>query len=169
MNPIYADIITERPVEKFLLRLFIIENRPQHLIIISPIICSLQGERYSIAYLTNKLSKEKIRTFVITREPEDLFHKEAVNILSQSDFVEIRYNNSLHAKLYISAYQDENINFALLGSANLTKHSIEKNIEIGMMIYGKGRGRDLWYELFHWGMIKLRTLPETKLFKKFRS
>lgn len=168
MNKLYAEIISDRPVEKFLRRFFIIDEIPQNLIIVSPIICSLQGTRYSVAYLTEKITKDKIRTYIITREPEELFHKEAIDTLSRSDFVEIRYNNSLHAKLYISAYQNEPISFALLGSANLTKHSIEKNIEIGIMIFKKGGGKDLWSELYRWGIERLRTLSESKLVKKIK-
>jgi len=167
-NKLYVQIIGNRPVEKFLQRFFIIDEIPQNLIIVSPIICTLQQTRYSIIKLIEKITRDKIITYVITREPEELFHKEAINILYQSDFVEIRYNNSLHAKLYISAYQNEYISFALLGSANLTRHSIEKNIEIGIMIFRCGTGRNLWDELFQWGLVRLRTLPESKLVKKIK-
>ena len=168
MNTFYAQIVSERPIEKFLRRFLIIDESPQNLIIVSPIICSLQGTRCSIVNLIGKITEGRIKTYIVTREPEEIFHKEAIDILSQSDFVEIRYNNSLHAKLYICAYQNEYNNFALLGSANLTKHSIEKNIEIGIMIFNKGLGKDLWAELYRWGIERLRTLAESKLVKKIK-
>jgi len=63
---------------------------------------------------------------------------------------------------------DESKSFALLGSANLTRNSIEQNIEIAMMIYGKGPGRELLKEFSRWGLERLRTLNETKLIKKIK-
>ncbi|MCM8822532.1 MAG: phospholipase D-like domain-containing protein [Candidatus Omnitrophica bacterium] len=154
MNKLYTEIIIDCPVEKFLRRRFIIDEIPQSLIIVSPIICTLKRTRYTIPYLVEKITKERIRTYVITRKPEENFHKEAVDILAQSDFIEIRYNNSLHANLYICAYLNEWNSFALLGSANLTKHSIEKNIEVGVIIYSRNEGKNLRYELYRGGELK---------------
>jgi HKD family nuclease len=114
--------------------------------------------------LRKKIEKDKIFTYIITREPKENYHKEAVNIFMDSEFVEVRYNNSLHVKLYICAL-DEPI-FGILGSGNLTRTSIGKNIEIGIMIFHQGKGRQILHELYHWGSVRLRTLKESKIVKK---
>jgi len=156
--------ITYNPVMDFFKKFFIGEIKAKTLIIISPIIAGLLDTRFSLEQLKKKIDNDKIFTYVITREPKENFHKEAIDILMSSDFTEIRYNNSLHAKLYICAL-DEPI-YAILGSGNLTRTSIEKNIEIGMLIFYRGRGRQILHELYHWGSIRLRTLKESKLVKK---
>ena len=125
--------ITENPVEDFLKRFFLSDMELLNLIIVTPIMGSLSGRRFSVDRLKEKIDTERIPTYIITREPQDDFHIEAINILMDSDFVEVRYNNSLHAKLYICMGRDSG--FALLGSGNLTQTSIEKNIEIGMLIF----------------------------------
>ena len=58
------------------------------------------------------------------------------------------------------------VQFAMLGSANLTNSSIEDNIEIGMIIYDIGQGKHIIRDLYNWGAIRLRTLKESKLVKK---
>jgi len=156
--------ITYNPVMDFFKKFFIGEIKAKTLIIISPIIAGLFNTRFSLERLKKKIDSDKIFTYVITREPKEDFHKEAIDILMSSDFTEIRYNNSLHAKLYICAL-DEPI-YATLGSGNLTRTSIEKNIEIGMLIFYRERGRQILHELYHWGSIRLRTLKESKLVKK---
>lgn len=156
--------ITYNPVMDFFKKFFIGEVKAKTLIIISPIIAGLFDTRFSLERLKNKIDSDKILTYVITREPKENFHREAVDILMSSDFTEIRYNNSLHAKLYICAL-DEPI-FAILGSGNLTKTSIEENIEIGMLIFHQKRGKQILHELYHWGSIRLRTLKESKVVKK---
>lgn len=156
--------VTEKPVEDFLKRLFLSDVKPLNLIIVTPIMGSLAGVRYSLERLREKIEAEKIPTYVVTRRPEERFHIEALDILMKSDFVEIRYNNSLHAKLYICMGKDTG--FALLGSGNLTKTSIEKNIEIGMLVLHRERGKQILHELYHWGGVRLRTLKESKVVKK---
>lgn len=148
----------------FFKKFFIGEVKAKTLIIISPIIAGLFNTRFSIERLKKKIDNDKILTYVITREPKENFHREAIDILMSSDFTEIRYNNSLHAKLYICAL-DEPI-FAILGSGNLTKNSVEKNIEIGMLIFYQERGKKILHELYHWGGVRLRTLKESKIVKK---
>ena len=156
--------ITENPVEDFLKRFFLSNMELLNLIIVTPIMGSLSGRRFSVERLKEKIDTEKIPTYVITRKPQDDFHIEAINILMDSDFVEIRYNNSLHAKLYICMGRDSG--FALLGSGNLTQTSIEKNIEIGMLIFHRDKGKQILHELYHWGSVRLRTLKESKVVKK---
>lgn len=155
MEQYYAELVLDRPVYRFLQLFFLSDSRAANLILISPILTTLAGTRFTLTYLRDKIDREHIPTYVITTEPKEEFHEEAVDVLRSSDFVEIRYNSSLHAKLYVCRYQDSG--FALLGSGNLTRKSIDKNIEIGMIIHSRGRGRELFDELFNWGVIRLRT------------
>lgn len=155
MEQRYAELILDRPVYRFLQRFFLSDGKVQDLILVSPIITTLEGTRFTLAHVCDKINHERIPTYIITGEPEEDFHKEAIELLMSSTFTEVRFNQSLHAKLYICRYQDGG--FALLGSGNLTRNSIERNIEIGMIIHSRGPGRDLFYELFNWGAIRLRT------------
>jgi len=164
----YTEILTSKPVERFLLKFYLSDTNVQSLIIISPFVGTLEGTRVTLDAICKKSLDQGILTYVITRSPEDEYHQRAINTLLGYDPVELRINESLHAKLYICQCQDESQSFALLGSANLTRNSMEKNIEIAMMIYGRGRGREILRELSRWGLERLRTLNETKLLKKIK-
>mgnify|MGYP001052506106 CR=1 FL=1 len=116
--------ITYNPVMDFFKKFFIGEVKAKTLIIISPIITGLFNTRFSLERLKKKIDNDKILTYVITREPKENFHREAIDLLMSSDFTEIRYNSSLHAKLYICAL-DEPI-FTMLSSGNLGENLIIK-------------------------------------------
>lgn len=164
----HAEIVTSKPVQRFLLKFYLSDIPMQSLILISPIIGTLDGTRMTLETVCSKATQKRIPTYVITREPELESHQNAVKSLTAYDGVELRFNESLHAKLYVCLCQDESQSFALLGSANLTRTSIEKNIEIAIMIYGRGHGRHIVRELSRWGLEKLRTLSGTKLIKKMK-
>ncbi|MCL6579743.1 MAG: hypothetical protein K6T73_10265 [Candidatus Bathyarchaeota archaeon] len=164
----YAEIVTSKPVQKFLLRFYLSDIPIQSLILISPFVGTLEGSRVSLDNICKKAVEKGIFIYVITRAPEEEYHQQAIDTLMSYDHVELRFNESLHAKLYICLCQDESQSFALLGSANLTRNSIEKNIEIAMMIYGRGNGREILRELSRWGLERLRTLNDTKLVKKIK-
>lgn len=164
----YAHIVTSKPVETFLMKFYYSDIPIQSLIIISPFVGTLEGARVTLDAVCEKSLEKRIFTYVITRAPEEEYQQQAINILKNYDPVELRFNESLHAKLYICLCQDESQSFALLGSANLTRSSIERNIEIAMMIRGRGPGREILRELSRWGLEKLRTLNETKLVKKIK-
>jgi phosphatidylserine/phosphatidylglycerophosphate/cardiolipin synthase-like enzyme len=164
----YAEIVTSKPVRRFLLTFYLSDAPMQSLILISPIFGTLEGTRVTLDAVCQKAIDKGIPTYVITRSPEEESHQQAIDILGKYDQVELRYNESLHAKLYICVCQDESRSFALLGSGNLTRNSMENNIEIGMMIYGQGQGREILRELSRWGLERLRTLNETKLIKRMK-
>ncbi|HOM97989.1 MAG TPA: phospholipase D-like domain-containing protein [Bacteroidales bacterium] len=164
----YAEIVTSRPVEKFLLKFYLCDIPMQSLILISPFVSTLEATRVTLDKVCKKATERRIFTYIITRAPKEEYHQQAIDTLMSYDSVELRFNESLHAKLYVCLCQDESQSFALLGSANLTRTSIEKNIEIAMMIYGKDRGREILRELSRWGLERLRTLNETKLVKKMK-
>ncbi|MEM2112339.1 MAG: phospholipase D-like domain-containing protein [Candidatus Bathyarchaeia archaeon] len=164
----YAEIITSRPVQKFFLKFYLSDISVHSLIIISPFVSPLEGTRVTLEEVCRKSLNKGILTYIITRPPVEEFQQQAINIIMAYDPIELRFNESLHAKLYVCLCQDESRSFALIGSANLTRNSIEKNIEIAMMIYGRGRGREIVRELSRWGLERLRTLNETKLVKKMK-
>ncbi|MGQ9778204.1 MAG: phospholipase D-like domain-containing protein, partial [Thermodesulfobacteriota bacterium] len=157
-----------KPVQRFLLKFYLSDIPIQSLILISPFVGTLEGTRFTLDGICRKAFEKGIPTYVITRALEEEYHQKAIDILINYDPVELRFNESLHTKLYVSLCQDESQSFALLGSANLTRNSIEKNIEIAMMIYGRGRGRESLRELSRWGLERLRTLNETRLVKKMK-
>jgi hypothetical protein len=162
----YIELITERCVEKFLLRLFLRKTDIKTLCIISPFISTLSTSRFTLKDLRKKIEVENIPTYLITLEPIESYQKEAVNELLGCPWIEIRYNPHIHAKTYILLSSRERDSFALLGSGNFTTKSFENNIEIGMMIYAKGVGNILFHELYYWASVKLRTLPDSKLIQK---
>lgn len=162
----YVEIVPEKPVEKFL-RMFILSSgRIDELVLISPIIGMLHGVSVSMTRVLDRINREHIRTYVITNEPKPEYpsHSAAVSALRKSDFTEIRFNDSLHAKVYVCHYV--NGGFALLGSGNLTETSIRRRIEIGMIIFSRGKGVPLFQELSEWGTVRLRSLRESRLIKR---
>lgn len=168
MQAKYAEIVTSKPVQRFLLRFYLSDIPIQSLILISPFVGTLEGTRVTLDAVCKKAVEKGILTYVITCPPDDEYHQKAVDTIKNYDLIELRFNESLHAKLYVCLCQDESRSFALLGSGNLTRNSIENNIEIAMMIYAQGGGRDILRELSQWGLQRLRTLNDTKLVKKIK-
>jgi phosphatidylserine/phosphatidylglycerophosphate/cardiolipin synthase-like enzyme len=160
--------LTEKPVQRFLLKFYLSTYPIRNLVLISPFLGVLKGTRVTLESLCRKIEQKNIPSYVITRKPDDEDHRQAVDILKGCDLVELRYNESLHAKLYVCSSDDDTFSFALLGSGNLTRHSIEKNIEIAMMIYGREHGKDIIRELSRWGLERMRTLSSTKLEKRIK-
>jgi phosphatidylserine/phosphatidylglycerophosphate/cardiolipin synthase-like enzyme len=136
---------------------------------VSPFINSLEGCRFTLTDLSDKIARERIPTYVVTRPPVDPYQHQAMAILGQNEWVEIRYNNSVHAKVYVTAAYPESESFALFGSGNLTGRSIESNIEVGMIIVAQGQGRPLVEELYYWANNRLRVLEESKLHQPIRA
>jgi hypothetical protein len=161
----YVEIVPDRPVERFLQMFILTSRKIDELVLVSPIIGMLHGVSISMQRLVEKIERERIKTYVITNEPKPDFpsHSNAVNALTKSNYTEIRFNDSLHAKVYVCRYLDGG--FALLGSCNLTETSIKQRIEIGMLIYPRGNGATVFRELSEWGTIRLRSLRESKLIK----
>jgi len=168
MTSRYSEIVTEKPVQRFLLKFYLSPYPVKNLVLISPFMGALKGTRVTLEGLCRKIEEKNIPAYIITRKPDDEDHQQAVDMLKGCDLVELRYNESLHAKLYVCSYDDDTLSFALLGSGNLTRHSIEKNIEIAMMIYGREHGKEIIRELSKWGLERMRTLSSTKLEKRIR-
>ena len=165
----HVELVTERPVERFLLRLFLRDASIRSLCIVSPFIAAMHGRRFSLQDLRRKAEAERIPTYVITRDPVEKYQAEAMQVILGSPWIEVRYNTSIHAKLYVVTAEREADSFALFGSGNLTAKSIETNIELAMLVYGKGEGRELLHDLHYWASVRLRTLHESRLIQPIRA
>src|SRR5271165_3501806 len=161
-------LLTHRTVEQFLLRLFLRDEPIRSLCIASPFISRLTGSRFTLEDLSKKVATEAIPTFVVTRQPIEPYQQEAIFVLEQNPWVEIRFNESLHAKVLVAAAQRGCESFALFGSGNVTGRSIESNIEVGMMILSHGGGRAIVDELYYWVNQRLRILTGSKLHQAIR-
>jgi phosphatidylserine/phosphatidylglycerophosphate/cardiolipin synthase-like enzyme len=159
----------ERTVEHFLQRLFLRNVQIRNLSIVSPFINTMEGSRYTLRDLSEKIERERIPTYVVTRSPVDPYQQEAMMLFADNHWVEIRFNESVHAKVYVSTANPESESFALFGSGNLTGRSIEANIEVGMMIVAQGQGRLLVNQLHYWANNRLRVLEESKLHQRIRA
>lgn len=162
-------LITERTVEHFLQRLFLRAMPVRSLCLVSPFINTLEGTRYTLAVLSEKIAREQIPTYVVTRSPVEAYQKDAMAILKENAWIEIRYNESIHAKVYVASALQESESFALFGSGNLTGRSIASNIEVGMIIVAQGQGRAVVEELTYWANNRLRVLEESKLHQPIRA
>jgi phosphatidylserine/phosphatidylglycerophosphate/cardiolipin synthase-like enzyme len=165
----HVRLVTEKTVEHFLQRLFLRDVPIRSLCLVSPFINTMADSRYTLADLSAKITRERIPTYVVTRTPVESWQKEAMAILVQNEWVEIRYNNTLHAKVYVTAAVQESESFALFGSGNLTGRSIATNLEVGMIIIAQGQGRPLVDELYYWANNRLRILEESKLHQPIRA
>jgi len=157
-HPPYVRIFTEKSVDQFLQKYLLSNTFPQILVIVSPFISDLAGELVDLQHVVAKINKDKTLTYVITRPAKETYQQDSIAILSQSPYVEIRYNEDIHAKLYICwCRKKEEDSFALFGSGNLTKGGIRQNLELGMMIYSHDHGRTLVRDLYEWSTSGLRT------------
>jgi hypothetical protein len=158
--PPYAQVITERPVERFLQRYLLGGVVAQTMVVVSPFIGDLAGTPVELKAVTDKVVADRTRLYVITREPREPYHQAGVSILQGCPWAEIRYNPDIHAKLYVVWSRDETESFALFGSGNLTESGLRRNIELGMMIFARGHGRTILSDLYQWGSYALRTMSQ---------
>jgi len=87
---------------------------------------------------------ERLRAavYVMTRPPVESYQERALEVLGDYDTVEVRFNSTLHAKLYACMADEMSESFAMLGSGNLSGAALVSNIELGVMFLGRGRGRE---------------------------
>lgn len=166
VGPEYAHLEMENPVEKFLAKFIYSSARMTNLTIVSPYIGVAEGPRVSLQRACSRIEREKIPTYVITTEPTEDYHKKGIDLLNACKYVELRFNKQLHAKVFVAMALETSDAFGMFGSGNLTTAAMEKNIEIGMLILGRGHGRDILKQLYHWSCIQLRTFPGSTLVKK---
>lgn len=162
-------LFTERMVEHFLARLFLRDPELRSLTLVSPFVNTMTDCRYSLADLSAKIKAQRILTYLVTREPAESWQEEAVELLTTNEWIEIRFNEFLHAKVFVASAVQESESFAVFGSGNLTGAAINSNLEVGMMLLAHGAGRKLVDELYYWATNNLRVLPESKLYKSIHN
>lgn len=161
----YVKLFTEKSVEHFLLHFHAKEKYISTLVIVCPYISDLQGEVFNLNGVVKTINKEKIRVYIITRSPEEDYQKVSMDLLYKSPNIEIRYNNNIHAKLFLCWCKNEDDSFALFGSGNLTRGGISLNIELGMMVYAHSDGRKIIRKLYSWSTDHIRF--QSKIIKSF--
>lgn len=165
----HIELVTDKTVEKFLTRLFLRNTPLRSINIVAPYISVMSGARFTLLDLRKKVEREQVPLYVVTRAPSEPYQKEAMSLLKNSPWTEIRYNASIHAKVYVANAQRESDSFALFGSGNLTARSIESNIEVAMLIYSEGLGKEILRELSYWAGVRLRTFAESRLIQPIRA
>ncbi len=159
-------LVTARTVDCFLQRFFLRDAAIRNLCIVSPFINTLEGCRFTLRDLSEKIERECIPTYVVTRSPSEFYQEQALAVLACNEWVEIRFNESVHAKVYVSSATPESESFALFGSGNLTSRSVVGNIEVGMLIVARGQGRPMVDELYYWANNRLRVLEESRIHQR---
>lgn len=168
MDKTCLELLTDRMIERFLSRLFLRETKLRCIYIAAPFIASLSNSRFPLVNFRKKIEQERIPTYIICQEPDADYQKEAMQVLTGCPFLELRYNPLLHAKLYMVLSEVEKESFALFGSGNLTSKALEHNIELGMMIYNVGPGKEMLCRLEQWVNTKLRTMEESLLQQRIK-
>jgi len=138
----------------------------RHLIIVSPWISDMKDEEISLKKIITKINIEKIRTTVFTRPPIKEYHINAIDMLKKSEWVEIYYNERLHAKFYVLL--GRKYDYALMSSANLTKTGISGH-EIGIFIFSRAWGSRLIKQFRDTALIYFRLLSDSEHVKSFGS
>ena len=124
---------------------FISASSITSLVIVSPWIQTLSGEPISLEQIVSFVTKEKIPTTIIMRSVQkEPLNRNAAEIFKKCPLITLYYNNDLHAKIYVCRCQP--FGFALLGSANLSGRAT-RALEIGLMVEGKGAGKEIIEEL----------------------
>jgi len=124
---------------------FLLATRIRRLVIVSPWITTLEGETITLRDIIAKIEAQAVPTTVVMRHPrKEPLNVEAADLLSGSEHVTMYVNNDLHAKVY--ACRCAPFGFALVGSANMSGRATRAH-EIGVLVEGKGAGRDIVEEL----------------------
>ena len=162
---IVAQLVTQRVPEKFLRRVIDGNDTYRSLILVSPWIDPLYDQEYRLEALVKKIEKRNIHTYVITREPEERWHQEAVDLLCRCATVEMNFNHLLHAKFFVCESVPHG--FALLATSNLTTPGL-LGYEVGLLVEGRGGGEPIVNKLRDLCLFPLRALKETRRVKEIR-
>jgi len=148
----------------FVNRLRRVSSYVRHLVIVSPWITGGKDHSAPFSALLKIIHLRRLPVYVITRRPQDNAHLAAIELLKACPTVELVYNDNVHAKVYAAPGPPPH-GFAILGSANLTVGSLEL-YEIGLLVTGVGGGSVIVDDLANFGMLHLRTRPESQVVKK---
>jgi hypothetical protein len=160
---IVAQLVTRRVPEKFLRRVIDGNDAYRSLVLVSPWIDPMYDEPYRLEALVNKIRSRSIPTYVITREPEETWHREAVELLCKCATVEMNFNHLLHAKFYVCECVPHG--FALLATSNLTTPGL-LGYEVGLLVEGRGGGEPIVNKLRDLCLFTLRAFRETRRIKE---
>jgi len=146
--PFWLNLTTRRVLDLFLVNL----SRAygwKRLNIVSPWIDEVGGPLATLNFdqFLRRLDDDMTTVYVVTRPPQEEWHRRAVQRLADSGRANIALLPDLHVKLFTA--QTLQSSFAMFGSANFTTKSLV-NREIGVLVSASGDGkalvRDLGYE-----------------------
>lgn len=126
-------LLSRRVIEAFLDQALVAHGW-RRLYIVSPWISDFE----CFEKLLRRLKEDKATAYVVTRPPQDDWHVEAIASLEDTGRANISLVPDLHMKLYTVAADSGGM--ALLGSANMTKQSLE-NHEIGILVHSYAGGK----------------------------
>lgn len=128
-------LLTNRVTEHFFVKV-IGEFRPiSSLTIVAPWISKWESGPVSLDKLRQAIDSRRIRTLILTRPPDESWHRDALDGLSDSEHVSIFLIPNLHAKIFVC--EAVPMGFGLVGSANLTAQAL-RNYEVGVLFDGRG-------------------------------
>lgn len=143
--PAWLNLATRRVLDLFLVNL---SRAPgwKRLNIVSPWIDEVNGPLASLNFdqILRRLREDNTTVYVVTRPPQEEWHRRAIERLADSGRANIALLPELHVKLFTA--QTLQSSFAMIGSANFTTKSL-KNREIGVLVSGAGDGRALVRDL----------------------
>lgn len=160
----FASIVYDGGHEAFFDR-FLLASQISRLVIVSPWITSLERERITLRDIIATIEAQEVPTTVVMRHPgKEPLNREASELLSTSRCVTVYVNSDLHAKVYVCRCAP--FGFALVSSANLSGRATRTH-EIGLLIEGKGPGRDIVEELELLGTDDLPNRSGTLLYAQY--
>lgn len=111
----------------------------ERIYVISPWLSSFGRDcGMSFEQFVKRVRDERPNLFVVTRPPEESWHRDAIEALAATGSANIALLPNLHAKLFVA--DTKALSVCLVTSANFTAQSLI-NQEIGLLIRGKGEGQ----------------------------
>jgi Putative DNA-binding domain len=143
--PIWLNLATRRVLDLFLTNLSR-SHGWKRLNIVSPWIDEVGGPLATLNFdqMLRRLGDDRATVYVVTRPPQEDWHRRAIQRLADSGRANIALLPDLHVKLFTA--QTLQSSFAMFGSANFTTRSLI-NREIGVLISSFGDGRALVRDL----------------------
>lgn len=143
--PLWLNLATRRVLDLFLTNLSRAHGW-KRLNIVSPWIDEVSGPLATLNFdqMLRRLVDDMATVYVVTRPPQETWHRRAVQRLADSGRANIALLPDLHVKLFTA--QTLQSSFAMFGSANFTTRSLV-NREIGVLVSSSGDGRALVRDL----------------------
>jgi phosphatidylserine/phosphatidylglycerophosphate/cardiolipin synthase-like enzyme len=123
-------LITGSPLTTFARETHANGRRARKVWLISPWLSTGPTKDDPIRALIDSLKSRSCTVTVLTRQPTEVWHRDALALLRADLRATIFFCPHLHAKLYLLDCDD--FRFAVLGSANLTSRAHTTNLELAM-------------------------------------